>query len=153
MLCSCQTVIRQSSGSHFEFSKSAIFFCTMDGFSRILEKKLPELLCTRLYIVNWRISGPHYWIGSSNIPLAMICQVFLNWLQHEKYFEISPSLTCQNVNYNFHNIIFINFFSLTNLTSLISSPTFLSCLVNFQSCSQPLCVESKFDANDLFYYA
>ena len=26
------------------------FFCTMDGFSRILEKKLSELLCTRLYI-------------------------------------------------------------------------------------------------------
>ena len=26
-----------------------IFFCTMDGFSRILEKKLSELLCTRLY--------------------------------------------------------------------------------------------------------
>ena len=25
-----------------------IFFCTMDGFSRILEKKLSELLCTRL---------------------------------------------------------------------------------------------------------
>ena len=25
------------------------FFCTMDGFSRILEKKLSELLCTRLY--------------------------------------------------------------------------------------------------------
>jgi len=56
-------------GGHFEFSKSAIlnffllhlceksspfiwgviFFCTMDGFSRILEKKLSELLCTRLY--------------------------------------------------------------------------------------------------------
>ena len=27
-----------------------IFFCTMDGFSRILEKKLSELLCTRLYV-------------------------------------------------------------------------------------------------------
>ena len=27
-----------------------IFFCTMDGFSRILEKKLCHLLCTRLYI-------------------------------------------------------------------------------------------------------
>ena len=26
-----------------------IFFCTMDVFSRILEKKLSELLCTRLY--------------------------------------------------------------------------------------------------------
>ena len=58
-------------GGHFEFSKSAIlnfflfhlceksssfiwgnnFFCTMDGFSRILEKKLFQLLCTRLYIV------------------------------------------------------------------------------------------------------
>ena len=25
------------------------FFCTMDGFSRILENKLSELLCTRLY--------------------------------------------------------------------------------------------------------
>ena len=57
-------------GGHFEFSESAIlnfflphlceksspfiwgiiFFCTMDGFSRILEKKLSELLCTRLYM-------------------------------------------------------------------------------------------------------
>ena len=57
-------------GGHFEFSKSAILnffllhlceksspfiwgiiiFCTMDGFSRILEKKLSELLCTRLYV-------------------------------------------------------------------------------------------------------
>ena len=27
-----------------------IFFCTMDVFSRILEKKLYELLCTRLYV-------------------------------------------------------------------------------------------------------
>ena len=27
-----------------------IFFCTMDGFSTILEKKLSELLCTRLYM-------------------------------------------------------------------------------------------------------
>ena len=27
-----------------------IFFCTMDGLSRILEKKLSELLCTRLYL-------------------------------------------------------------------------------------------------------
>ena len=32
------------------FIWSIIFFCTMDGFSRILEKKLSELLCTRLYI-------------------------------------------------------------------------------------------------------
>ena len=57
-------------GGHFEFSKLAIldffllhisekpspfirgiiFFCTMDGFSRILEKKGGWLLCTRLYI-------------------------------------------------------------------------------------------------------
>ena len=57
-------------GGHFEFFESAIlnffllhfsekprtfiwgiiFFCTMDSFSRILEKKLSELLCTRLYI-------------------------------------------------------------------------------------------------------
>ena len=56
-------------GGHFEFFKSAIlkffllhlceksspfiwgniFFCTMDGFSRILEKKLCHLLCTRQY--------------------------------------------------------------------------------------------------------
>ena len=58
-------------GGHFEFSKSAIlnffllhisekpspfiwgiiFFCTMDGFSRILEKKGGGLLCTRLYLI------------------------------------------------------------------------------------------------------
>ena len=57
-------------GGHFEFFESAIlnffllhfsekrspfiwgiiFFCTMDGFSRILEKKLSKLLCTRLYL-------------------------------------------------------------------------------------------------------
>ena len=50
-------------GGHFEFffllhlcEKSRPFiwgiicFCTMDGFSRILEKKLSELLCTRLYV-------------------------------------------------------------------------------------------------------
>ena len=27
------------------------FFCTLDGFFRILEKRLSELICTRLYIV------------------------------------------------------------------------------------------------------
>ena len=35
-----------------------LFFCTMDGFSRILEKKLSELLCTQLYIfsmITWLI--------------------------------------------------------------------------------------------------
>ena len=59
-------------GGHFEFFKSAIlnffllhisekpspfilgiiFFCTMDGFSRILEKKGGGLLCTRLYFAS-----------------------------------------------------------------------------------------------------
>ena len=27
-----------------------IYFCTMDGFFRILEKRLSELICTRLYV-------------------------------------------------------------------------------------------------------
>ena len=31
------------------FTWGIIFFCTIDGFSRILEKKLSALLCTRLY--------------------------------------------------------------------------------------------------------
>ena len=58
-------------GGHFEFSKSAIlnffllhlceksspfiwgiiFFCSMDGFFRILEKTSSELICTRLYLL------------------------------------------------------------------------------------------------------
>ena len=61
-------------GGHFEFFKSAIlnffllhisekpspfiwgiiFFCTMDGFSRILEKKGGGLLCTPLYMAIFR---------------------------------------------------------------------------------------------------
>ena len=56
-------------GGHFEFFESAnlnffllhlseksspfiwgiIFFCTMNGFFRMLEKRLSELICTRLY--------------------------------------------------------------------------------------------------------
>ena len=64
--------------SHFEFSESAIlnffllhlseksspfilgiiFFCTMDGFSTILQKKLSELLCTRLYEIFCTIEAP-----------------------------------------------------------------------------------------------
>ena len=63
-------------GGHFEFSKSAIlnffllhlckksspfiwgiiFFCTIDGFSRILEKKGGGLLCTPLYILWYTLS-------------------------------------------------------------------------------------------------
>ena len=30
-----------------------IYFCTMDGFFRILEKTSSELICTRLYIQFW----------------------------------------------------------------------------------------------------
>ena len=37
-----------------------IFFCTMDGFSRILEKKLSKLLCTRLYRVLMMIRCSFY---------------------------------------------------------------------------------------------
>ena len=68
-------------GCHFEFSKSAIlnfffllhfceksspfiwgiiFFCTMDGLSRILEKKLSELLCTQLYVLRPSL-GCQFW--------------------------------------------------------------------------------------------
>ena len=36
-----------------------IFFCTMDGFSRILEKKLSELLCTRLYPTFAKLVRPY----------------------------------------------------------------------------------------------
>ena len=62
-------------GGHFEFFKSAIlnffllhisekpspfiwgiiFFCTMDGFSRILEKKGGGLLCTPLYFPKQKV--------------------------------------------------------------------------------------------------
>ena len=31
-----------------------IFLCTMDGFSRILEKKLSKVLCTRLYVCTYK---------------------------------------------------------------------------------------------------
>ena len=61
-------------GGHFEFSESAIlnfflphlceksspfiwgiiFFCTMNGLFRILEKRLSELICTRLYVFNFK---------------------------------------------------------------------------------------------------
>ena len=34
------------------------FFCTLDGFSRIWEKKLSELLCTRLYLLMVLLSIP-----------------------------------------------------------------------------------------------
>ena len=33
------------------FIRGIISFCTMDGFFRILEKRLSELICTRLYLV------------------------------------------------------------------------------------------------------
>ena len=32
-----------------------IFFCTMDGFFRILEKRLSELICTRLYLSRCKV--------------------------------------------------------------------------------------------------
>ena len=32
------------------FIRGIIFFCTMDGFFRILEKTSSELICTRLYV-------------------------------------------------------------------------------------------------------
>ena len=37
-----------------------IFFCTMDHFFRILEKKLSELLCTRLYTNMYYFATPWY---------------------------------------------------------------------------------------------
>ena len=39
------------SGKSSPFIWGIIYFFTMDGFSRILEKKLSELLCTRLYLI------------------------------------------------------------------------------------------------------
>ena len=74
-------------GGHFEFSKSAIlnffllhlceksspfiwgiiFFCTMDGFSRILEKRLSQLICTRLYMTHvYVMIGPFIWYRQCN---------------------------------------------------------------------------------------
>ena len=96
-------------GGHFEFSKSAIlnffllhlceksspfiwgiiFFCTMDGFSRILEKKLSELLCTRLYVHNYQIniwlylSGPSQgrkiWGGWSPQSPPLATALLIHW--------------------------------------------------------------------------
>ena len=34
------------------FTWGIIYFCTMDGFFRILEKNSSELICTRLYLAN-----------------------------------------------------------------------------------------------------
>ena len=45
-----------------------IYFCTMDGFSRILEKKLSELLCTRLYWVDMQI-----WISNPSETIVQFC--------------------------------------------------------------------------------
>ena len=55
-------------GFHMKYH---FFFCTMDGFFRILEKKLSELICTRLYILCFAFilsfSGPTEgrlnWVG------------------------------------------------------------------------------------------
>ena len=47
-----------------------IFFCTMDGFSRILEKKLSELLCTRLYVCEINFSIYIFRADLIYIPLA-----------------------------------------------------------------------------------
>ena len=48
------------------------FFCTIDGFSRILEKKMSELLCTRLYFkLSRSTSNP---LRNFLIPLMVIAQ-------------------------------------------------------------------------------
>ena len=44
-----------------------IYFCTMYGFSRILEKTSFQLICTRLYILSW-IKSPFIWI-KCHIPV------------------------------------------------------------------------------------
>ena len=80
-------------GGHFEFSKSAIliffllhiserpspfiwgiiFFCTMDGFSRILEKKGGGLLCTRLYLAK---------------VLFLLQPPTSCWIESNKYYQV-----------------------------------------------------------------
>ena len=87
-------------GGHFEYFESAIlnyfllhfsekrspfiwgiiFFCTMDVFSRILEKKLCHLLCTRLYLI-WS----NYFNSSS---------FFNNWIILEEWTKMK--VICPN---------------------------------------------------------
>ena len=41
------------------FIWGSVYFCTMDGFFRILEKAVSELICTRLYVLgNWHLQSP-----------------------------------------------------------------------------------------------
>ena len=49
------------------FIRGIIFFCTMDGFSRILEKKLSELLCTRLYFQRILVFHKYSWYDSGKV--------------------------------------------------------------------------------------
>ena len=62
-----------------------IFFCTMDGFSRIFEKKGGGLLCTRLYIL---------YSPEKKQALRLLIQHFFQALRpyqrlHKGYFDVS----------------------------------------------------------------
>ena len=64
--------------SHFIWG--IIFFCTMDSFSRILEKKLSELLCTRLYMFNFSINSHNnvvFTIYVKKFPSTLIIDLIL----------------------------------------------------------------------------
>ena len=56
-----------------------IFFCTMDGFFRILEKTSSELICTRLYIVLQRTTFLWHWLrllkGIFRLPNLIIINI------------------------------------------------------------------------------
>ena len=98
-------------GGHFEFSKLAIliffasyqwktqpiymryhFFCTMDGFSRILEKRGGGLLCTRLYVLFYRPVREKYDLSK--------LKIFIN----KKFGKTFYFFTCILLDYVAHDI-------------------------------------------------
>ena len=137
--------MRFFSGGHFEFSKSTIliffllhisekpspfiwgfiFFCTMDVFSRILEKNGGGLLCTRLYISSvfksilfWitktRIHSPIYRMTLEKIvslfkeSVHKFCQDFLGVRGFVQYWIL---MTCV--------ILFLKILQTLNFVSII----------------------------------
>ena len=59
------------------FIWGSVYFCTMDGFFRILEKRLSELICTRLYIPTYFLFNMYHFSGKSQPYLFL-----LQWLWH-----------------------------------------------------------------------
>ena len=64
-----------------------IYFCTINGFFRILEKTSSELICTRLYVLRWKTfsykNQSYYTIGSNHIYLYEVAfrYNFCNYIQ------------------------------------------------------------------------